>query len=107
MVYSALIFSTDETNQYFQNVPVGKNFKLYTEKGYESSGMCITHFTEVGANEDLNFDAGANIDALQEFMPNANKINSEGIDYSFEQDMKLNFFIKNVVHPFRLYVEVN
>ena len=102
--FSKVIASEKEAKQYF-NDTVGTRIKLYTDEGVESSGMCITHFTSPDETAEFN-DVDENIDALQEFMPDANIINHDGMEYIFDEPMRLNFYIKNVEHPFKLYVEV-
>lgn len=102
-VFSKMIISEKEPKQYFQGV-VGTRIKLYTDEGVESSGICIAHFT--GIDEENYFDVENNLTALQEFMPEANVINEYGLEYEFDEPMNLNFYIANVEHPFKLYVEV-
>lgn len=103
-VFSKVITSEKEPKQYFDDIPASKRFKLYTDEGKESSGVCIAHFTEM--DEENYFDVEDNLAALQEFMPEANVINEYGLEYEFDEPMKLNFYINNVEHPFKLYVEV-
>lgn len=105
--YSKMILSDLTAIQYFENVPASKYFKIYTAEDVVSTGMCITHFENANEESEAEFQADENIDALMEFMPQANQINHEGMIFSFDEPMKLNFYIKNVKTPFKVFVDVD
>ncbi len=102
--YSKMMMSDKTAMRYFSEIPASTHFKLYI-KDAVPSGMFITHFVDEEDLVDTSFDPTAVIQALEEFMPNANNLDSEGIEYSFDTPKKLYFYIKDVGTPFKIYID--
>lgn len=103
--FSKIMPSSKEAMQFFEDIPYSTYFKIYVDEDTVPSGMFITHFMEEGDEIDTDFNADAVISGLQQFMPDANNLNSEGVIYEFDKPRKLCFYIKDVTTPFKIYIE--
>ena len=106
MIYSKVVPSTEQAIKIFEDVPMSTYFKIYTDKGIQSNGKCLTVFMDELFMEK-NFDANTEIDALYRFDSKANIINETGLEYVFDEPKKLYFYIKNVFSPFNIYIDTS
>jgi hypothetical protein len=101
--YEKVIMSYDKAVQYFENVPMGKRFRIYCDSDIEVT-RCYIVFEKDGVNvEDFNVEA--QLDAFDN-LGGGNIINIHGLDYLFDEPKKLYFFIRGADKPVKIYVEV-
>ena len=104
--YSTMIVPNYNAIQYFDNVPNSKKFKIYTDKGKEVQGKCVTFFDDnKGDAQEIIKNASQILDVLDK-KENINIFNEQGVEYTFEIERKLYFYAKNVEHPFKIYVDI-
>jgi len=101
--YEKVILSSGKVVQYFADVPMGKKFKIYSDVGM-STMHCYIVFEK--DNVDIeDFNAEKQIDAFDN-LGGGNVINSNGIEFNFNEPKKLYFFIRNIDKPIKIHVEV-
>jgi len=104
VILTKVVQSTNKAEKVFDDIPMSTYFKIYTDEGIESNGMCLTVFMDELFMEK-NFNVDTEIDALKKFNSKANIINEYGLEYEFDEPKKLYFYVKDVEHPFTVHVK--